>query len=202
MYDTAMIVVDNFMWCASGDKIRVIDTTTGKIVNLVETKNTSRIRCITDVGDHHQVWAGSHDKRVYVYDYESKAFIQLLKSHNASIRCIQKVGDTVWSGSTDGCVCIWDTSTPIKHIKQIQCHTRGVNALCLSGNYVWSGSDDKCLRVTDAQTFKYVKKLQGHMDYINTLATVGNKVWCGSEDKSVSIWDAKVGLVTFFELTN
>lgn len=126
MYDIAMIVVDNLMWCASGDKIRVIDTNTGKIVNMVETKTTSKIRCITEVGDNHQVWSGSHDKKVYVYDYDSKALVQSLKSHNASIRCIQKVGETVWSGSTDGCVCIWDTSSPIKNIKQIQCHTRGI----------------------------------------------------------------------------
>ena len=39
---------------------------------------------------------------------------------------MQKVGTFVWSGSTDGCVCIWDSTNGIRLIKQIQCHTRGI----------------------------------------------------------------------------
>jgi hypothetical protein len=82
MYEITFFVCENSLWCASGEHIRVFDTESGKILQVLETKATKKVRCLLQYGDHQQVWAGSADNRLYVYDYDTKAYVKALKGHS------------------------------------------------------------------------------------------------------------------------
>lgn len=162
LHGISLFVRNSQVWCASGQHIRVYDAN-GKVIKMIDSKTKKSVRCIILVkGTTDQVWSGCTDNKIYVYDAEtsdlikvlqfclySSQVLQVLKGHNAGVKCMLTVGNNnVWSASADGCVCIWDTTSPIKLIKQIQCHTRSINAMCQVGNQVWTASDDKQIRVT------------------------------------------------------
>ncbi len=69
--------------------------------------------------------------------------------HGAGIKCIAAGKTQVFTGSLDGCICIWDPAT-FTFISQVQVHTRAVNSMVFVGNTVWSASDDRSIRVIDA----------------------------------------------------
>jgi ligand-binding sensor domain-containing protein len=75
LFRLPLFVQDSLMWCASGDHLRVFDTTTGKILRMIDTKASMTIRALIPVGD--QVWAGSADKKIYVLEQSTDAFIKV-----------------------------------------------------------------------------------------------------------------------------
>ncbi len=55
----------------------------GKIIQGVDTKATKKVRCLMKVDN--QVWAGSADNRIYIYDYTNRSFIKVINLQ--SLRC-------------------------------------------------------------------------------------------------------------------
>ncbi|GET88382.1 hypothetical protein, conserved [Leishmania tarentolae] len=56
--------------------------------------------------DTAELWAGSEDSIIRVWDLSSMTVITVLTAHRAPVVALKKVGDTVWSGSKDGAITI------------------------------------------------------------------------------------------------
>jgi WD40 repeat protein len=69
------------MWCSSGDTLRVYDTESGKIVQMIEGKcsKNKQIRCVLSVGTNgdRQIWCGSTDNNIQVFDAQTYNFIKV-----------------------------------------------------------------------------------------------------------------------------
>ena len=74
-------------------------------------KGLPRLYCITAVesANQKQLWAGSLDNDIYVYNPDTAELLQVLQGHSDYVYCLLKVKDdsVVWSGSRDCTVRQW-----------------------------------------------------------------------------------------------
>jgi WD40 repeat protein len=109
---------------------------------------------------------------------------------------VSRDGTRVVSGSSDGLVRIWDTSTGAE-VRTLEGHTGWVLSVAFSadGTRIVSGSYDKSVRIWDASTGAEVHTLEGHTISVRSVAfsADGTRIVSGSSDNSVRIWDASTG---------
>ncbi|CAC9486349.1 conserved hypothetical protein [Leishmania infantum JPCM5] len=66
-------------------------------------------RCVLSIlvlEDTAELWAGSEDSAIRVWDLSSMTVTTVITGHRAPVVTLLKVGDTVWSGSKDGAITI------------------------------------------------------------------------------------------------
>ncbi len=173
----------------------MIDTQSNSKLNTLS--NIPRIiKTILFVKNSNQVWVGTNDKRlifIHADTFELLNEIQVESTISCLLYFPGVIGGTpaVFSGSPDGCLCVWNVTNQSLE-KKLLCHTRAINSVCVVGSQsLWSASDDKTIRVTTLDTWDFNKKLVGHADYVNLLVIVGHRVWSCSEDKTIIVWDTR-----------
>ena len=84
LYGISLFVLENELWCASGEHLRIFDSMSGKINKMIDSKTNKNIKCLLlvsfAVGSQmiHQVWCGSDDKRIYIFDATKYEFIKVI----------------------------------------------------------------------------------------------------------------------------
>ena len=103
--------------------------------------------------------------------------------HTASINCMTKINDTIWAGSDDGTISIWDLRV---------CHSNNINTSCCNHT-------DHLLHLLHLllqQKFCLGKKVKATK--IGYVALVGKYVWCCNMQNKFSLQIRKPGSVRDF----
>ncbi|KAI0427816.1 WD40-repeat-containing domain protein [Xylaria sp. FL1042] len=78
--------------------------------------------------------------------------VKTVYGHNKSITALGGNGDTLWTGSFDGKVCIWDVASGIGTVVDGQCHTNQVTGFASASGQAYSVGWDDTLRVLDVSS--------------------------------------------------
>jgi WD40 repeat protein len=119
-------------------------------------------------------------------------------NHPDDVNCaaFSRDGSRIVSGSDDGIVRVWDTSTG-KVVQELKGQTASVQSVAFSpdGTRIVSGSHDQTVRVWDADSGAELRKLEGHTGYVLSVAFSlnGTHIVSGSADETVRVWDADSG---------
>jgi len=113
-----------------------------------------------------------------------------LRGHREIVLCIIYHDNTLYSGSWDKTIRIWDMKT-YKKKGSMKGHTDNVNCLCVQAddNKLYSGSIDRTIRVWDTKTHAHIATLVQHTCRVSCLAVLKNKLFSGSYDESICVWN-------------
>ena len=95
-----------------------------------------------------------------------------------------------FSGSNDGTICVWNTTTGAMKGVPLTGHTHLVNSVAFSqdGQWIVSGSLDHIIRVWNAAT------LTRHTDWLKSAAFSqdGQQIVSGSSNNMIHMWDTDI----------
>ncbi|KAG8993953.1 POC1 centriolar protein A, partial [Tulasnella sp. JGI-2019a] len=105
-------------------------------------------------------------------------------------------GATIFSGSDDETLRLWDARTGAAVGEVMEGHTHQVNcvAISLDNTTIVSGSADQTLRLWDARTGEAIgKAMEGHTDWVNCVAISPDTktIVSASADQTLRLWDAR-----------
>ncbi len=130
---------------------------------------------------------------IRIWDVAGQKEIQLLEGHTFGVYALAFNGDgkLLASGSLDGTVRLWDTTT----WREIAVLKHGTNvygvAFTPDGTRLASACADNTIRLWDVDTHQEVVELRGHEDYVHALAFSpdGTRLVSASGDRTVRVWD-------------
>uniref|UniRef100_A0A8C7DG45 Neutral sphingomyelinase activation associated factor n=1 Tax=Oncorhynchus kisutch TaxID=8019 RepID=A0A8C7DG45_ONCKI len=172
-----------------------------------------------------QLYTASWDSTVKVWQCDSadiannkRCQFQLLAEfeHEAGVNTINlnPAGTLLVSGTKDGTVTIWDTSSSVQ-LHQVHCHSGKIHDVAFSpdSRHILSVGEDSCLKVIDVQTGMMISSVQadeeqrcfcwdgntvlsggqsGHLQVLDLLSTPNIitkiTVITGGEDKQIIFW--------------
>ncbi|KAK5576072.1 hypothetical protein RB653_007210 [Dictyostelium firmibasis] len=112
--------------------------------------NQGTIQCLVKVGNGYQVWAGTGNGFISTWKIEGQEkYIQRLFEANKDkkrIHCLYPYMNTVWCGSADDTVTIWDIDTYQK-IKSYS--VEGPSCITRVGNTMWVGTIVNTIHIYD-----------------------------------------------------
>jgi len=181
----------------AGDRTIQVWDKDGKRLRVIGGENTDA-RSISFSSDGKIFSAGSYDKRIVVWNFESGKVIRTLEGHDKSVLavCISPDGKLLASGSLDATVRLWDLSTG-KCLKIWKGHGGNIFAVSFSpdGKYVLSASKDNSMRLWDITKEQSVKSYIAHTLAVTAAKFSPNGLWIlsGSIDKTVILWEVFTG---------
>jgi len=106
-------------------------------------------------------------------------------------------GKMLATGSADGTVKLWDTSTRAELTPLPRGHSGMVWAIAFSsdGEMLATGSADRTIKLWNTRTGKYLKTLDGHLNEVLSVAFSPNSklLASGSSDNTAILWDVDTG---------
>eukprot|EP00759_Apiculatamorpha_spiralis_P035747 PhF_6_TR36318/c0_g1_i2/m.53124 len=113
------------------------------------------------------------------------------------VRCLYVDGDTLYSGSDDTTIRVWDTYG--RDVVEWKGHSKGVHHLATTPGLLWSGGEDGTLRIWDKATGECLQvRAAPHTGPITQMQCVGSRVWTSSMGVFY-VWDTiNFGLVAEF----
>jgi len=124
----------------------LVDAYTGAI-NGSFVAHDGDVHVIMETMNGRRVWTASDtDIRVWEFDVGCEGFslsqIATLTVHTGKVLCLLPIGNTMWSGSFDTSILVWDTQTlrPIQELVGEQ--NDAVKVLVPINNSIWSGASD------------------------------------------------------------
>ncbi|KAK2076200.1 hypothetical protein QBZ16_001132 [Prototheca wickerhamii] len=135
------------------------------------------------------VVSASLDATLRVWD-TTGACLRVLTGHTGPVLACLAVGETVWSGSGDGTIRVWDPDSG-ECLRILQAHGDSVRGLTLTsdGQTVISASHDTTLRCWEAASGAATGTvLAGHSSLVYAAAAVEALAASGSEDRTVRLW--------------
>ena len=138
--------------------------------------------------------AGDRDDRtVRIWDVEKREEVQKLAGHSDGVYAVafNPTGTLLASGSVDGDIRLWDTTTwqEVADLK-LGSNVYGV-AFTPDGTRVVGACADNVIRFWDTAMHQEVAELRGHEAYVHAIAVSpdGTRLASASGDLTVRIWD-------------
>ncbi|XP_017287828.1 protein FAN [Kryptolebias marmoratus] len=118
--------------------------------------------------------------------------------HDAGVNSVDMnaAGTLLASGSKDGTVAIWDTSS-YRTLQQVRCHTGTVHCVSFSpdSRHVLSVGEDSCMKVLDVQTGMVISSVRAEEEQ-RCFCWDGNTVLSGGRTGDLLLWDLLSSTVT------
>jgi len=110
--------------------------------------HSRKVNCLLVVKGE-EMWSGSDDGTICIWDIASKELISVLTTRSGAIRSLVQVdGNTVWSGQAQNSIIIWDIRT--RQPKEELEGSQSVLAMCCpQSSVLWYGTEGKTLHVLD-----------------------------------------------------
>jgi WD40 repeat protein len=138
---------------------------------------------------------GSSDKNVYVWHYNEKNKINVLRGSILPVSTVDFSADgkRLLASSLDKTLRIWDAEHEFEEIRVLW-RSHNSEILCAmyspNSNYILSGSKDKTIRLRDANTGKILSIFNEDKEvtYTLTFSPDGKYAYTGGEDNSIKMW--------------
>jgi tricorn protease-like protein len=175
--------------------IRIFNTSTGKLIKVIEGHKTS-VLCVDYSNDGKYIAAGDWDNVVKIWDVATGKLIKNLDDNSNRINFVKFSNDglKLASAAEDGTIAIWNT-TNWKISKLIKYHKNTVSKIAFSADsrYIASASWDNTVGLFDATSGSLIYNFKGHLSGVNTVAfsSDGFYLASGSDDRSVNVWNVK-----------
>lgn len=138
---------------------------------------------------------GSADKNVYIWHYNEKNKVNVLRGSILSVSSVDfsNDGKRLLAGSLDKTLRIWDVEHDFEEIRTLW-RSHNSEILCASyspdAKYILSGSKDKTIRLRDANTGKIITIFNEDKEitYSLTFSPDGRYAYTGGEENSVKMW--------------
>lgn len=135
------------IWVSCSRSIHLVSIQTRSIISGVQIES-NQAKCLIDIGN--ELWISQNDNTILVYSYNDGALslTKTLEGHTGRVGSLCVVDDTVWSGSFDRSIIIWDARTKecLMELKgdgkKVLLHNDTVHSIFLVGDTVWSASRD------------------------------------------------------------
>ncbi|MBS0604660.1 MAG: F-box/WD repeat-containing protein [Verrucomicrobia bacterium] len=111
-----------------------------------------------------------------------------LEGHDGIVFSLALDGQTLFSGSFDNTIKIWNLNTNTC-TATLQGHNGPVCSLALDGQLLISGSYDRTVKIWDLSTNTCIATLEGYNSPVFSLALDGQRLFSGSYDGTIKIWD-------------
>ncbi len=147
--------------------------------------------------DGSQLYVGSYDKNVWVFDLSSGEVIDTLQFHNGAITslALSKQG-ILASASWDMHIALWEKNKR-QPLFVLTGHEEKVNFIQFSpdNKTLGSVSDDGTLIIWDVTTGGIIKRIKAHSEPVTSLCfrSDGKVIATGSWDKTVRLWNVTTG---------
>ena len=174
------------------------------------------------------IYATADDNDIWVYDLSHTIFdfcknYRLTNGHSQTVTCLAVLGGhTLFSGSMDHNVCVWDVERDFVLEEVLLGHTEAVTCLAIAdnnpgakntrGKFLCSGSFDMTIRIWEGiqvqeeeeedavdpgpkrikVSWQCMRTLFGHGCFIHSIVTHGKYAFSGGEDGLIKVWDATV----------
>lgn len=153
------------------------------------------VRCILPLSAG-RVWTGGDEGAIRVWDAETGATIEELVRHTGSVLSLVTTGETIWSASEDGTMCMWRFHPDIACLKQIATGSDRIQTLMLVGRQVWSCGQDPRIHIWNAADMEWLGALKGHSRYLSSFVKVRvmetRIVWSyGLGEEHMMMWRAE-----------
>lgn len=135
------------------------------------------------------VWVGFADGNIEVFDSESRESLGVVpRHHSGGVYCLAHFGNTVFSGSNDFQIGMWDACTR-GYLRQFSGHTNYVRCLHAEGALLFSGGDDGTVRVWNTTNGSEISRATFHRKAgVGCLIRVGPDMWSGDNSGDIIVW--------------
>ncbi len=163
--------------------------------------NKSFVNSLVFSPDGQQLFSGSADKTIKIWNLANEEIIGTLEGHKSYVNslAISPDGQKLFSGSADKTIKIWNLTTG-KVTNTLTGHSGFVNSVAIrpDGAIIASGSADKTIKIWNPTTGELIRTFKGHSGFINSVAISpdGEILASGSADKTIKIWNLTKGKVT------
>ncbi|KAN0024719.1 hypothetical protein ACTFIV_009128 [Dictyostelium citrinum] len=182
------------VWTKSADSSLCFwSTKKGHLINELKCPHTVATTMMIKVGKY--IWEATNSNSIYIWDMGTMTIVQQLTTPHKGDVCLHFVefGDNngVWSGGSEGTVCLWDMQTfEKKHSFNLE---SAITAMSYFGNntlYIASGSHivvfkTKTLLMNVNQNWKH------STGSITSILAMKDEVWSGGSDGRIYIWKVK-----------
>jgi len=138
---------------------------------------------------------GSADKNVYVWHYNEKNKVNVLRGSILGISSVSfsQDGKRLLAGSADKTLRIWDAEHDFEEIRTLwRSHNSDITCAAYSpdSKYILSAGKDKTIRLRDASTGKIISIFNEDKEVIYTLtfSPDGKHAYTGGEDNTIRMW--------------
>jgi len=135
------------IWIATTGPILIYDEQTIELKQTIRGPHKKQV-CSLVYDGNNQVWTGSKDGSICVWDAKTYSCIKILTGHLGSINHLIANNRFVWGALLSKTIVVYDTQT-LEEIAEFSGHSASVDYLVVipQREQIWSGSKDKTLRI-------------------------------------------------------
>lgn len=189
----AFDIINNTIAIASGKTVYITSNGSGQILQKLEG-HSREINVLTFSKDGRQLFSGSSDKTIRIWETERWKCANILEGHEWLVNSLKLTSDNkyLYSGGWDAFIIKWDLQT-LKEVDRFNSgNIGGIKCLELTNDdrQIISGGGDKVIRIFNSSNFKIVAELNGHTDFVSCLSVSndGKLLASGGWDGQIFIW--------------
>ncbi len=162
---------------------------------LIESQ--SRICSLSFSSQAHILTFGCEDGVVYVWDINTKEFINQFSTNSGVVLSVISTHDNqiIACSIKDKIVTVWNSNN--SECIEIQSQSYNISLIDISndGRFLATGSGEKIIKVWNINTGLYLQSLSGHLSEINAITfSSNNKILAtASVDRTIKLWDVTTG---------
>ncbi len=183
---------------APGQPVRVWDVETGRVVRAFDARSVAAAGIGWSV-DERQVFFGTEDGAVQLWDVERDRRSHLLDGHRGYVRCVALSSDgrraLSASGSRrDPAIRLWDVESE-RSVRILDGHADGVYDVAFDSTEqrALSGSRDGTIRLWDLETGRCDRVFKGHTYHVHSVLWSTDRRRILSASSDIRLWEVEGG---------